>query len=176
MSREEIIEEGKMSKQVKELKSYFDAKFSALEQGFKSGGTKRKREHEFKYKSNKKQFEFNEDIEEKVKNTIELIKDGSKKRSKRLLEDVLKQKLIRLADKSSGGWATITEYQSDSIASDSANEKKTRAAEKRAIAKINHKKKPAYSTSSTYRRKEMDQGGTSERPIYRSDKRSRAND
>ena len=48
-----------MSKQVKELKSYFDAKFSALEQGFKPG-TKRKREHEFKYKSNKKQFEFNE--------------------------------------------------------------------------------------------------------------------
>ena len=54
-----------MSKQVNELKSYFDAKFSALEQGFKSGGTKRKREHEFKYKSNKKQFELNEDIEKK---------------------------------------------------------------------------------------------------------------
>ena len=135
---------GKMSKQVNELKSYFDAKFSALEQGFKSGGTKRKREHEFKYKSNKKQFEFNEDIEEKVKNTIELIKDGSRKRSKRLLEDVLKDikdrnKLIRLADKSSGGWATVMEYQSDSIASDSADEKKMRAAEKRAIAKIKHK-------------------------------------
>ena len=123
-----------MSKQVNELKSYFDAKFSALEQGFKSGSNKRKREHEFKYKSNKKQFEFNEDIEEKVKNTIELIKDGSRKRSKRLLEDVLKDikdrnNLIRLADKSSGGWATVTEYQSDSIASDSADEKKMRAAE-----------------------------------------------
>ena len=115
---------------MKELKSYFDAKFPALKQGFKSG-TKRKREHEFKYKSNKKQFEFNEDIEEKVNNTIELIKDGSRKRSKRLLEVVLKDikdrnKLIRLADKSSGGWATVTEYQSDSIASDSADEKKMR--------------------------------------------------
>ena len=68
-----------MSKQLKELKSYFDVKFSALEQGFKSGGTKRKHEHGFKHKSNKKQFEFNEGIEEKIKDTIELIKDGSKK-------------------------------------------------------------------------------------------------
>ena len=49
-----------------ELKSYFDAKFSALEQGFKSGGTKRKRKHKLKYKSSKKQFEF-KDIEKKIK-------------------------------------------------------------------------------------------------------------
>ena len=63
----------------------------------------------------KKQFEFNKDIEEKIKDTIELIKDGSKKRSSRLLEDVLKDtkdrnKLIRLSDKSSDGWATVMEY------------------------------------------------------------------
>ena len=74
-----------------------------------------------------------------------MIKDGNKKRSSRLLEDVLKDikdrnKLIRLEDKSSGGWATVMEDRSDSIASNNVDKKKMRAAEQRAIAKMKHKK------------------------------------
>lgn len=169
-----------MSREIKELKSYFDLKFSTLGNGILSGSTKRKREHEFKYKSNKKQFEFNEDIEFKIKQTIELIKDGSKKRSSKQLEDVLndiksRNKLIRMADKSSGGWATVAEYQSDSIASDTDDEKKMRAAERRAISKMKSKKQPNYSTSSTYKRAVVDQGGTSGRPAYKG-KQSRSED
>ena len=70
-----------MSREIKELKSNFDLKFFTLGNGIFPGSTKCKREHEFKYKSNKKRFEFNEDIELKIKQTIELVKDGSKKRS-----------------------------------------------------------------------------------------------
>jgi len=44
-----------------------------------------------------------------------------------------RNKLIQLADKSSGGWATVAEYQCDSLASDIEEEKKMRAAEKRAV-------------------------------------------
>jgi len=43
-----------------------------------------------------------------------------------------RNKLIQLADKSSGGWATVAEYQCDSLASD-IEEEKMRAAEKRAV-------------------------------------------
>lgn len=35
-----------------------------------------------------------------------------------------------MADKLSGGWATFAEYQSNSIASDTGDKKKMRAAEK----------------------------------------------
>ena len=78
-----------------------------------------------------------------------------------------------MADKSPGGWATVAEYQLDSLASDTEDEKKMRAAEKRAISKLKSKSKPA---SSTHRRVDVDRGGTSGRPIYKGRSRSRAND
>ena len=61
---------------VEQLKSYFDEKISSLKKDF-AKPTKRKRDHEFKYKSNKKQFLFNEGIAEQLKEVCELIKSGS---------------------------------------------------------------------------------------------------
>ena len=43
--------------------------------------------------------------------------------------------MIKVADKSPGGWKTVEEYLSDSIASDSEDERKLRAAESRALRK-----------------------------------------
>jgi len=45
----------------REFKSYFDSKFLSL---MKETDKKRKREHEFKYKANKKQYEFNSTLKE----------------------------------------------------------------------------------------------------------------
>ena len=45
-------------------------------------------------------------------------------------------KLIRFADKSPAGWAAVEEYESDELAENSEDEKKLRAAERRAFTKI----------------------------------------
>ena len=47
--------------------------------------------------------------------------------------------MIRIADESSAGWDTVREYQQKSVAADEEDEKKIRAAERRAIAKIKGK-------------------------------------
>ena len=46
-------------------------------------------------------------------------------------------KAIKLADKSEFGWATVNEYLSDELASDSDDEKRIYRAERRAERKIN---------------------------------------
>ena len=48
-------------------------------------------------------------------------------------------KLIRFADKSPAGWAAVEEYESDGLAENSEDEKKLRAAERRALTKIKQK-------------------------------------
>ena len=49
--------------------------------------------------------------------------------------------MIRIADKSEGGWKTVDEYLSDEVAIDSEDEKRIRVAENRAVKKIKTSKK-----------------------------------
>lgn len=46
-----------------------------------------------------------------------------------------RNKLIKIADKSAGGWDTVKEYESDELASDSEDDKRLKRAESRAMAK-----------------------------------------
>ena len=57
--------------------------------------------------------------------------------------------MIKIADKSSGGWKTVEEYLSDSIASDSDNKRKLRAAESRALRKKQNSRK-SYQYNNIY--------------------------
>jgi len=134
------------------FKDYFDKKLGALKRDIQdesrsntdSVAKKLKEESKitFRFEGNKKQFQFNSDLAEKVKSaSVALGKrklDLVKTHLEELDSDIKKRnKLIRLADKSAAGWDLVNEYLSDELASGSEDEKRIRRAEQRALRKRN---------------------------------------
>ena len=74
---------------IKEIEKYFDKKLSGLEKKFMrsrgGGSSKRKRERDFKYKSNEKQYLFNEELKDTLEDVLNLIEDGSRNRPSKKL-------------------------------------------------------------------------------------------
>ena len=113
----------------------------------------------FKKKSNEKQYHFNEEVREKMatasaaistmpsSTTVDKAKEALKEG-----EDLIaaRQKVIRIADRSEYGWATVDEYEEDELADNSDDEKRLYRAEMRAGRKIkanaakNKKKKDSF--------------------------------
>ena len=58
-------------------------------------------------------------------------------------------KLIKLADKSEAGWLAVDEYESDELAEDSADEKRIRKAQDKAVRKKFQMAKSASRSRST---------------------------
>ena len=91
---------------------------------------------------------FNVSILEKVK---DILKSSSIEDTEGLLEGIIKDiegqiKLIRITDKTEGGWATVEEYQTSDLAEDSDDDKKICQANTRALQK---KRKLQHSPSLT---------------------------
>ena len=144
------------------LRNYLDKKFGEqkeeLENKLKQQQTQNNKNYmkvsakpesskQFKFKGNQIQFEFNQKLSEDLDDVIDLIQDGSVSRSSKRLgnikQELLKRnKLIKMADRSPAGWATVEEYLSDELASNSDDEKRIKSAESKALAKKKSKVRP----------------------------------
>ena len=104
-----------------------------------------------KHIGHQKQFDFNTTVLRNIKlarNYMDADKGPltklGRKRSSEALKDAEEQldqrnKMIRIADDSAAGWDTVREYQIKSLAENDEDEKKIKAAERRALAKISAK-------------------------------------
>ncbi len=111
----------------------------------------------FKKKGNEQQFNFNRKVIQKSSSALKALEGPNIAKAKEELSEGIsllnnRQKIIKLADKSEFGWATVQEYIDDELADDEADASKIKKAEKRAAARIKSlqdKKRKTVAKSST---------------------------
>ena len=94
---------------------------------------------------NRIQFTFNSELCEELDQVEWAIRNGKSEYANELVSSVSdklkrRNKLIKIADSSDGGWETVRQYESNPVASDSDDESKINRAESRAIKKRKNSK------------------------------------
>ena len=108
---------------MEDVLEYFDGMFKELEYA-QSKKFKKMKRVVLQYKGNQYQYDFNEDVMDELEELKYLVGAGSQQRSSKKRKSVIKtldkrNKCIKMADRSLGGWDTVKEYLSDYLASDS---------------------------------------------------------
>ena len=106
-----------------------------------------------KKKGNEQQFSFNRKVVKTSGVALKALESGDIPRAKEELKKGIslintRQKIIKLADKSEFGWATVQGYDSDELADNEADASKIKKAEKRAAVKIETLQEKKRKTSS----------------------------
>lgn len=96
--------------------------------------------YQFKKKGNEQQFKLNAKVLKSNAKAIRALESGDTAKAKEAIQAGTaslnqRQKLIKLADKSEFGWATINEYLDDELADVESDARKIKKAEKRAADK-----------------------------------------
>ena len=105
-------------------------------------------QYKWKYEGNKVQFLLNSELLEELTQSIWAIDNSKVEYARETITEVIEKikqrnKHIKIADGSDGGWETVRQYQSNPVASDSDDETKINKAENRALRKRNSKGKKA---------------------------------
>lgn len=157
---------------IDELKGYFDEKFSDLKRNLQTDSqwiaeatvkkVKKDSNVYFKSISNRKQHEFNSSLIDTLDNVEKAVKLREADKAIGFIGEVKasikhRNKIIRIADTSEVGWATISEYENLDVADNSDDDRKIRRAEERAKKKADLKK--SNNMSDNFRRAGSFRGG-----------------
>ena len=100
----------------------------------------------FQSKGNEQQFEHAESVLDKLESAKDALNANALSKAKPAIEEGIalvtkRMKVIKIADKSQYSWATVQEFLSDELASDSEDEKRLFRSERRAEKKVKKAKK-----------------------------------
>ena len=115
---------------------------------------KAEQEYTWKRPGNKIQFQFNSEVQDNIKQCLWALENEKLDYVRELLqesESKVKQrnKLIKIADSSEGGWETVRQYESNPVASNSDDETRISKAEYRAVRKRKNAVKTKFSRTPT---------------------------
>ena len=145
---------------IRQSESRIEQRFSAFKEELKgtqeeaaakvASRVRRERPYAFKKKAHEEQATFNDRVQDAIRETTTALDGATDSSAVQRARTALKegetllaerQKLIKIADRSSNGWSVVAEYTADELAEDTEDEKRLEKAEKAAERKAGLKRR-----------------------------------